>query len=382
MAVTKLRREQIGNIESYGTVFYVDTVNGNDGTGVLGDPRHPYKTDVACYGLIPDGTSIVYTLEFICGNTTRNISQITKNVVIKCYSGGSFRLLNVNNHTELIISQILVIDTPNCDWIFQSPVATGFRPSNIFRMACAIIQIDNSQSRFLGFFGDNTGAKDNFIDCLKLVVNAKIRLIDYRGYLKVGVLEFTANSNGFLFINHSYNGQCNLSIDHILCNTAINSSIHPAGFHHVNKFSGTGTFEDYLSQGINVSQVDFLGLSNYRYKVNRPITGAVPNTDYQLNDWTQHFVNFVGKIYRSGGNNSGLIVRNSTIYLSRYLQSLFGHLDLSGATFIFQNVTIIQDTPDVLFRFQNEHPLNITQYGFIEGTFTGFGTNVIVTKIF
>ena len=358
---------------------YIDTINGDDLSAEVGNPLKPFKTDKAAYNVVENRKDTLI-LEFICDASSRSLSNIPYNVEIRSNSSGSFIFENIDGASELSTGNIFVFNAPRATLTFAGAVSTGFRLS-LITINCDVININCSQSGYSGFFGSNASDARGFINCREFNINSACRLINYQGDFTCKYLNI--NSSGFAWANHNQYPVIKLRVYELTVNTGgYSGSLLGGSDHSISVFSGTGNIVDNSNKYLDLATKKFNNV-NYRYSGTGAVTGVMPDLNFTAQDWTQYFVNFVGRISRANGNSSGLILRNSTIFLAAELQTLYGHINLSGKEFIFQNVTIIQDTPDVLFKGVDPlEPITIKQYGYITGNFTGFGDNVNVNVIF
>ena len=365
---------------------YIDTVNGNDLTGELGNANKPYQTDNGAYNDLPIDNGVLWTLYFL-DSSIRDLSVIpNRPIKITTPNSGTFRFLNLGTDLE-VNCPYFEIEAPYSILLFEDSVGISLRPS-LLKINVRELHLKAFQSGFSGFFGSSASSlvDTGFIKCDYFYTEATspVRLIGYSGYFIAE--RFESKTFGFRLRN-DITTYFKLKVNEVISNTYTLTleSTFADYYNPIKKYSGTNLINDNYSQNLNVDDVIF-SCPSFSYAGNGTISGTMSDLSYSLDINGEYIFNgFIGKITDRGSVTKGMSIVNSTIFLSSYLQNIGDHINLSAQTFNFSNSNFVQDAPNALWNnIDSGEGFNVNVYGSFKtnatGMNNGLGTVLTINK--
>lgn len=259
----------------FNTVF-IDTVNGNDSTGIIQSPNFTFKTDTGAFAALPADDGSTWIMQYIeTGTPTRvmNVTHPNRDLEIRCLGAGTFDYSNVTGSNAS--AKNLKFYAPKCTFKHVSATPSTFGAGTLFEMDVAHIELGTFPygTGSTGFF---YGPENNLNSYIKTetfnlindgVTNFGERPIAYSGkFIVTETITITGASQ--LMNNHA----TNVEID-------INTMEVAKTGGYISFFAGVDggggvPYEGYLkiksikaASGYNISGVDIKMVENYNRKV-------------------------------------------------------------------------------------------------------------------
>ncbi|MES2864080.1 MAG: hypothetical protein V4666_08180 [Bacteroidota bacterium] len=369
------------------TVF-VDTVLGDDSTGVLGNINKPFKSDLGAYGKLPANDGTTWTLQFIDKIVTRVMGMFpARPLIIKSNTvGGIFSFSTATGDNSL--SSYIQLDIPGHDFVFNNLVtptkmgATG----GTFILNCRNITLNVNVLGTAGFFIGIENQTLSSIICNNFTASNSAQMIGFSGTLNVRDVLTLPNTGSLLgngadlftitarVVNHAGTGTY-----------AIFGGNGTSGNVNVRSITGAGTIEfvtnyartmfyDFTGTNIASTITLSLGSNPIANRAVTTVTGIMNRAAKPLvipAGKALTFSNFEGNVAPFSCQYIDLKIFNSTIYVASNLinGTAISSIEMSGT------VTIIQTTASPLILNQaTMYTINI--YGDVKTNSTAFGVNI------
>lgn len=368
--------------------IFIDTINGNDGTGQIENRSKPFKTDSAAYASLPVDDGSLWTLFFIdTGNITRTFHSEFPNrkIGIRCLSEGDFDFSNIVGST---LPTHLDIYAPDVDLIFNNPSPGQFGATN-FNIVVNDIVANTTASNFEGFFVGSTGNSEpaNLLKCKNITIS-KSAFVGFNGTLIV-TETMNMDINGILIGNGG--DRFNLDVNKLNKVTTGNVSLFSAngidGNLKVKEVTGSNLGTIYLQDNYARTMVyDFSGFKNTSGVAFTLFNGVDLFADVTVKGITDEntlidvganesvdlkFENFKGRLSNPiDADAMNFKAFNSTFFVDG---PLFNSTTAPSVTFDGVNA-IIQDSPGYVFENLTA-PTNFTINGSLKTNARSYGVN-------
>lgn len=387
------------------TVF-IDTVNGNDSTGIIENRGKPFKTEAAAVAAIPNND--VWTLYFIDGNVTRNITTEsgTKNIIYYSISGGIFDFSGIGDNESADYQ--FRVNCPNAELVFgggakQFVIASS--PGFSIQAKTITVTASPQNANFGIFAASTSNPKPSIFECEELNVSTGSRLFNAYCEVRVDTLNLTG-WGGFGGGSNDATEQKNIfSVKNIVLiggGEKVLFNTDAVGYFELGNVSGDGILEIYKSKSSNYTSTCYLNNSvlenevrvfNNNYNIILSGNNLSGNYNLKLSKSGDLFnsvkdvylKNFSGKISGANqvyGTNSEIVLESSNIQVPSYLiQIRAGSFTDYIASFkVIGYNSIFSDAGGTMIQNQDE-PLTIENRGTLKTNYVAYGVRVFENQV-
>ncbi|NAS30939.1 hypothetical protein GTQ40_08165 [Flavobacteriaceae bacterium R38] len=375
---TTVLKDKLENLENSSlslipfTVF-IDSINGNDITGEIGNIDKPFKTDTAVYNSLPNDDVNVWKIEVIApSNTTVTFSETIPNRPLKFIVKNRQVNLLFNNSTILHQSDgalgYLDFFMPYSNLHFITSASSVFQTEQLTVKANNLI-IDNKGS--FKVLHNRTELTNTKIEVNNLEIKNQSQFHSKSNLGKIisksiSINDLTAATYNFALQDFKYIKTESLDINNPSLRIGLIETFE------VGNLNATGIVDldfSYFKLNDTVSNVNIL------VRADTIITGTL-KAGAISGVSNKTFENFTGKIDFSFNAPGTLNIIDSHITLSGRILNITQ--PDNTVTVNITNSTFIQDTPGDLFT-GNQFTLN--QVGLIKSNGTSIGTNAILNNL-
>lgn len=382
--------------------YYVDTVNGNDSTAVMGDFRKPFKTIDAALGII--NYSNYNRIELVSDGTYFINNAYTTFTNIEFFSRKNITISFANNTNQIVFGNNVAgvnlnFEIPNGNILFSNTTiqridrgrinincktfTTGTTVSNSIVMFNAPTYIDIKAETFTTYRGVNIGFTTNAsnivakYDVLNTVVNSPSLVLFQSSSTSVNNVKAIVNLGNVTgtgnIILGTMDGEVYVNNISTTGNTTILGQVSYDGvsiYFKNSKISGTAI---NLAEG-NTNTTQTTTLSGYidesspAISVNTVIGGTV-----RLKDFHHHLHASSFPLYRfTGLTLDNAYLKCDTIPFTRNTTGSYA-VEFYGTNHIYST------TPTVVFGANTGSTVNIDDYGVFKSNIPSLGVNVVYT---